>query len=91
MALNEDANGLPVPSWGPATKFVAITPNDDTDLTSSKIRCIWVGTAGNIAVLGLNDTVAVTFVNVPDGTPLPLMVKKVLATGTDATDIVGMA
>lgn len=85
----------PIPVWGPSSKPVAITPSDVTDLTNSGIKSIYVGGAGNIAVIGLNDTTnggagtAVTFTAVPVGTTLPVIPKKVLATGTTATNLVG--
>lgn len=90
MALNKDANGVSVPSYGPATQLVAITKNDATDLTTLKIKGIWVGGTGDVAVMGLNDAAAITLSAVPAGTLLPVMPKRVMATGTTATLLVGL-
>lgn len=91
MAGNLDPDGVPLASWSPASKLVAITPNDGTDLGPSRLRGLWIGTGGNVAVLALNDTNPITIPNVPDGTQLSVMVKKVLATGTTAANIIGLA
>ena len=90
MALDADPNGVSVANYSPGTKLVAITPNDSTDLTSSKLRALWVGTGGNVAVIAFNDTAAVTLANVPSGTLLPVMATKVMATNTTASNIVGI-
>jgi hypothetical protein len=90
MALLQDADGTAIPNWGPASKLVAITPADATDLSGLKLRGLWVGGVGNVTVIALNDTAAVTLSAVPAGTFLPLMVKKVMA-ATTATLIVGLA
>ncbi len=86
-----DTDGAPIRNWGPASQLVAITPNDSTDLTASNIRGLWVGGAGNVAVIASGDSSAVTLVGVPAGTVLPIAVIKVMATNTTATSIVGMA
>lgn len=83
-------------SSAPASKPVAITKSDSTDLSSSGIRGIYVGGAGDVVVIGLNDTTnagagtAVTFVGVPVGTILPVVPKRVMA-ATTATNLVGLA
>lgn len=73
----------------PAHSAYVITPNDSTML-SAHTRGIYVGGVGDLTVLIYNDTVAVTFVGVPAGTLLPIRVSKVLATGTTATNLVGL-
>ena len=85
-----DTAGLPLPVWGPSGTFQTITPNDATDLSPAKIRGIYVGGAGNLAVQGFNDDDTITFVAVPAGTLLPIMVKKVMA-ATTATNLVGLS
>jgi hypothetical protein len=90
MAANTDYNGVPIPSYGPASKLVAITKSDATDLTASKIRGLWVGGAGDVAVIAAGDSAAVTIVGVPAGTLLPVSVVKVMSTNTTATSIVGL-
>lgn len=72
----------------PASSAVAITPDDDTDLTTTT-RGIYVGTGGDLAVILADDTVAVTFANVASGIVYPLRVKRVMEAST-ATDLVGL-
>lgn len=82
-----DANGVLVPSWGPAYRLVAITPSDSTVLTG--VRALWVGGAGNLALVAAGDSGTVTVSAVPAGTLLPIAVTKVMA-ATTATLIVGL-
>lgn len=91
MAANNDINGVPVGFDGPGTKLTSITKSDATDLTSLKIRALWVGGAGDVAVIALNDTAAVTIAGVLAGTLLPIAVVKVMSTNTTATNIVGVS
>ena len=49
---------------------------------------IYVGTTGDLAVVPIGQTTAVTFVGVPAGTFLPVMVSEIKVTGTTATDLV---
>lgn len=90
MALQTDGNGVTVPNWAPATRLVAITKSDSTDLTDNKIRALWVGGAGDVAVLAIGDSAAVTLSAVPAGSIVPVMVKKVMSTNTSASLIVGL-
>jgi hypothetical protein len=73
----------------PASKAFAIAPNDSTDL-AFETRGIYVGGAGDISVILTQDSAAVTFAAVPAGSLLPLSVKRVRATGTTATNLVGV-
>lgn len=73
----------------PATRSVAVTPSDVADLANVS-RALWVGGAGNVAVMLLDDTVATTFVGVAAGTMMPLRVKRVMSTNTTATNIVAI-
>ena len=72
----------------PAFTVEAITPSDDTILTD--VRALYIGGTGNVAVIAEGDTDAVTFINVLGGTILPVRVKKVMATNTNATSIVAL-
>ena len=70
----------------PAEKAAAVTLSD-VDIVN--FRALYIGTGGNVAVTmagGGN----VTFPNVPSGAILPIVVSKVLASGTGASDIVGL-
>lgn len=69
-------------------KLVAITPNDNVDLTTP-IRGIIVGTAGVINGIAINDTSAVQ-VPVAAGVVIPIQFKRILATSTTALNIVGV-
>lgn len=79
-ALNEQAPGIPV----------AITPSDVAEYAAGHIRSIRVGTGGNLTVVN-QDGISVAINNVQDGELLPLRdIKKVMATGTTASDIVAL-
>ena len=78
----------------PASGVFAITPNDSTIFDgegSNKppARSVYVGGAGNVSITAMDDTTA-TFTNVPPGVILPIHVKQVKATGTTATNILGL-
>jgi len=65
----------------------AVTPSDTTAVT---FRALWVGGAGNVAVVTEGGN-SVTFTAVPAGTLLPVAVQTVKSTGTTATNMVGLA
>lgn len=73
----------------PASNGRAVTPNDGADL-AEVTRAVYVGGAGDLRVMLRGDTAPVTLVAVPAGTFCPLRVKRVHATGTTATGIVGL-
>lgn len=73
----------------PACKAAAVTPHNTNELTQVT-RALYVGGAGDVAVILRDDTVAVTFVGVAAGTILPLRVRLVKVTGTTATNIVAL-
>lgn len=75
-------------SVSPAFQFVAITPDDDHDLTVFA-RALFVGTGGNVEVYNAEGE-AIVFKNVPDGTFLPVNTARVLARNTTASDIVAI-
>lgn len=72
----------------PLTKAFAITPNDGTDLAVNT-RGIWVGGTGAIAVIMEGDSASVTLAAVPVGL-LPIAAKRVLSTGTTATNLIAL-
>lgn len=82
---NAGSSGL----TGSATRSAAVSPNDSTDL-ANVTRALWVGGAGNVALMLVDDSSAVTFVGVAAGTLLPLRVKRVMSTNTTATNIVAV-
>lgn len=86
MGINSMAIGG---SFGdPGTKLAAVAPNDSTDLTG--VRAVYVGGAGNLALMGIHDSAAVTLSSVPAGSLIPVQVKRVMSTNTTATNIVAI-
>ncbi len=73
----------------PARKGFSITPDDSVDL-SITCRALFVGGAGDIAVILAADSSSIMFKNIPAGVVLPISVKRVEATLTTATDILGL-
>ena len=72
----------------PAVHAVAITPNNGADLAYAT-RSIWVGGAGDVAVVTIGgDTI--TFFGAGAGSIIPIRAARVLATGTTATNLVGL-
>lgn len=74
---------------GAAISAFAITKSDTT-VISPPTNYVYVGGAGDLAVLMANDTVAVTLSAVPAGTLLSIRVQKVMSTNTTATLVIGM-
>lgn len=77
----------PEPNW-PAQDVKTITPSDTTDLTTP-FRGLMVGTAGDVKIKTLNDTVIV-LKNVVAGIVHPIGAKRVYTTGTTAVNIFGI-
>jgi hypothetical protein len=68
--------------------YNAVVPaqSDTVDLTNSS-RAVWVGGVGNVKVNMVGGG-TVTFIGVPTGTLLPVMVTRIWSTGTTATNLV---
>lgn len=71
----------------PGARHFAVTPSDDTDFTIQP-RSLFVGGGGNVAVVDIDGTVA-TY-TVPAGFYLLMRASRVNATGTTATNIIGI-
>lgn len=71
----------------PAYSAKAVTPSDTTVL--SGVRALYIGVAGDVAVMPKGSSTAVTFKAVPVGV-LPVQCSKVMLTNTAATDIVAL-
>jgi hypothetical protein len=71
----------------PAVFAASINPSDTVDL-ASPARSIYVGTTGNLSVIMYGGQ-TVTLNSVPVGV-LPIQVKRVLATGTTAGNLVAL-
>jgi len=72
----------------PAQRGFAITPSDVADL-AAETRGLWVGASGDL-VLVLASGDQVTLAGAVGGSVLPLRVARVKATGTTATQLVGL-
>ncbi len=67
----------------------AVVPVADTDIEPRNIRAVYVGGGGNLAVITSRGE-TVTFTGVPDGTLLPIRIRRVLSSGTTATNILAL-
>lgn len=72
----------------PATGAFAITPHDTNGL-QAYTRSIYVGGGGDVKV-EMSDGTVVTFYDVIAGSILPVTARIVWATGTTATNLVGL-
>ena len=78
-------------SLSAARTAFSITPHDTNELTLVTTQ-LYVGSAGgDITVLLVDDSTPVLLKSVPLGTILNMRIKKVLATGTTATNLVGLS
>lgn len=79
-------------SFDSLNSYVSITPDDFRtmgQLTHQKAWAIFVGTGGNLTLKG-SDGVIATFMNVPNGTLLPVHAVEIMATGTTASNLVAL-
>lgn len=89
LAADIFANQPPTVQQSPAVNGAAITPNDSTPLTQPT-RMIYVGGAGDVTVVLLGDSAAITLKAVPIGTVLQVRASVVKATATTATNLVAL-
>lgn len=94
MPITKDTSKFYDGITGPVVGGFAVTPNNtlvytNDGTTPPVTRSLWVGGSGDVAVVTIDDS-AITFKGVGAGTLLPIRVKQVKATGTTATDIVGV-
>jgi len=73
----------------PSTYALAVTPHDSNALTDIP-KALYVGSAGNITMRGLNGAADQIWKNVPAGAILPFRARYVRATGTTAADILAL-
>ena len=73
----------------PSDHLVAVTPDDDTDL-SELPKFIFVGTAGDLVVVGADQDPATETVTIKSAANQyhPIRPRRIMETGTTATDIV---
>lgn len=72
----------------PGDRLQAVTKSDSTDLTGA--RAVYVGGAGDVALMAIGDSAAVTFTAVPAGSIIPVRITRVMSTNTTATSIVAI-
>jgi len=73
----------------PATKAVAISPSNTTEL-AEPVRALYVGGDGDVKVTPVESDTPVIFVGVVAGTIIPIVTRQVWAADTSATSIVGL-
>lgn len=86
--MTQKFKSVSVTATSPAASFKSITPNDTTNLPDGICRAIHIGVAGNIAVIGAHDDASVVIKGLTAGSTKVGFFKRVLATGTTATDLV---
>lgn len=74
----------------PASDCFPIAPNDSSDVPKAT-KALFVGTGGDIVLRSVSGAADVTFRNLPDGSILDVRVRAVRATGTSASNLVGLA
>jgi hypothetical protein len=74
----------------PAQVCFNVTPDDLQEL-EGVTKAIYVGQGGDVTLRPVDNLVDVTFRNVANGAILDIRVSAIRATGTTATDIVGLA
>jgi hypothetical protein len=72
----------------PGRSWKAVTPSDTVNLAAG-CRSLWVGTAGDLALVGDDDHVE-TFTTSSDGQWVPLGPKRVNDTNTTAGNIIAV-
>lgn len=71
----------------PSDDWEAVTPDNMSDLPRGQPRWLYVGTSGDLTLVGTASDDPVTFKGVAVGYH-PLRPRRVMSTGTDADDIV---
>ena len=74
----------------PSAKFVTITPHVTNAVPGGQVRAIYIGGEGTLTVRGVDDSDDQIFVGLTAGMILPIMVTHVRASGTTATNLVGL-
>ncbi len=74
-------------SPGSARAVAAVTKSDSTIVNC---RALYIGGGGDVAIVALDDSAAVTLVGVPTGALLPIACKKIMSTNTSATSMVAL-
>lgn len=83
----------PIGVSDPSNEFYAVVPSDSDDLPQGPPKALYIGTGGDLAVLGPDNEdpdQSVLFANVQSGSTLPIRPSRVLDDGTTAADIVAL-
>lgn len=88
MALDFKTKGNLKDQRALASEAVDVTPSDGSDLATVQ-AALFIGTGGNVKV-DMAGSGTVTLSNVADGTFLPILVNKVYATSTTASNIIAL-
>ncbi|AOZ06758.1 spike base protein, RCAP_Rcc01079 family [Cupriavidus malaysiensis] len=88
MPATDPFAGWAKPIGAPSESYFAITPSDSVDF-SVVANSIRVGTGGDVSAVRLDGT-SVLFKNCAAGEVLPIRARRVNASGTTATDLVGL-
>jgi hypothetical protein len=83
-------NNSPDSLIAPARHCFPVQPNDAATLPTLP-KALFVGTGGNLVIRAVDSEEDVVFVNVPSGMILDVRVLSVRASGTTASDLVGLA
>lgn len=73
----------------PSRRAVVITPHDSNELADIP-KALYVGTAGNITMRGVDGSSDQLWKNVPAGALIPFRARFVRATGTTAADLLAL-
>ena len=76
--------------FAPSRKPFTIIPSDAAEI-SPLPKALYVGTAGDVVLRGVDSSEDVVFRNVASGDRIEVRAAYVRATGTTAADIVGLA
>lgn len=78
-------NILRAEDTAPARTALNVSKSDST--THTNVRGVYVGTGGTVVLVDQNDNTS-TWVNVPNGTLIPIAAKKIMSTDTTASNFV---
>lgn len=87
--LKDNYEEFPKSLITPGRKAVAVVTSDTVDLLVYAKR-LYIGVAGDVAVLAVGDSVAIVYKSHPVGYFDAVQVRRVNATGTTATNIVAI-
>lgn len=73
----------------PARRALAVVPHDSNELTDIP-KALYVGTAGNVTMRGVDGSTDQLWRNVPAGALIPFRARYIRATGTTAADILAL-